>query len=446
MAVAGSVLIAADYGTSAASAPTLHPRAVRSHPVKSAPRTKSAVTTAEVRDALAALQVAVRELLATVPGFTGSRPVDVMAALAIDLKLAWKLARIAQSGDPFAIARHLPGAAGWRIASQAATAAGATQAAVARATHAFESAVAAGTAWAGDRKAFDMMAAGLAAGSDMRIDVEHRRQLYLGGSYVWGVRARAAVRVDILGPSRSARTLDCATIRGFLDVERLRADTPWQIEAPFVVDDEGSKPVPTTIEPLDHTERGARGNAALGPHFLREFCSANLPTLRATTGARVPRTLALADSEVGTEGRFSVFHGSVLRAVQPVKTSRRHHGIFQMSKQRTPAERTVFDLAVHRALVGDSPAAEAILYSDLNVRQDTFHHQAKDRIPAGLEVEHLGLGLRRARLEEHARHADLLAFAFERLGWNPGDFHLLRVNAPYPPVPSTLAFEMPLKD
>ncbi len=411
-----------------------------------ASRTKTTVSTAEVRDALAALQVAVREVMTAVPGVAGSRPVDVMAALGIDLKLAWKLARIAQSGDPFTVVRHLPGAAGWRIAMEAARTAGAPQAAVARSVRSFDDAVRLGTAWAGDRKGFDMMAAGLTAGSDLRIDVEQRRQLYLGGSYVWGVRARAAVRVDILGPSSTRNTLDCATLRGFIDVERMRADTPWRVEAPFVVDDRGTKPVAAKIEPLDSTDRTARGGAAAGPHFLRTYCSANLPDLRPIPGARSPRTLELADSEVGTEGRFTVFHGSVLRAVQPVKTSRRHHGIFQMSKQRTPVERTVFDVAIHRSLVGVEPAAEGILYSDLNARQDTFHHQSKDRIPAGLAVEHLGLGLRRARLDEHACHAEMLAFAFERLGWNPSEFHLLRVNAPFPPVPSTLAFEMPLKD
>lgn len=414
--------------------------------VSSVPRTNPAATTAQVRDALVALQAAARELMSSVPGIAGSRPVDVMAALSIDLKLAWKLARIAQSGDPFASVRHLPGPAGWRIAMEAARAAGAPQSAIALAARAFEDATTAGTAWAGDRKAFDMMAAGLAAGSDMRIDVEHRRQLYLGGSYVWGVRTRAAVRIDILGPSARGSTLDCATMRGFLDLERMRADAPWQMEAPFVVDDAGSNPNPTTIEALEPAERTVRGNAAHGPHLLHAFCSANLPTLRPIAGARTPRTLELADGEVGSEGRFSVFQGSVLRAVQPVKTSRRHHGIFQMFKQRTPVERTVFDVAVHRSLVSDPPAAEAILYSDLNARLDSLHHQPKDRIPAGLVVEHLGLGLRKARLDGHARHADLLAFAFDRLGWNPADFHLLRVDAPYLPVPSTLAFEMPLKD
>ena len=138
-----------------------------------------------MREALAALQVAVRELMAAVPGVAGSRPVDVMAALSIDLKLAWKFARIAQSGDPFAIVRHLPGAAGWRIAMDAARTAGAPQASVARSARAFDDAVRLGTTWAGDRKGFDMMAAGLTAGSDLRIDA-------------FDVRAARAHQVDVL--------------------------------------------------------------------------------------------------------------------------------------------------------------------------------------------------------------------------------------------------------
>ncbi|MEY3026047.1 MAG: hypothetical protein RLZZ238_944 [Planctomycetota bacterium] len=413
--------------------------------MKSAARVKQSVSTPSVRESLARLQAAVRDLMASVPNVAGSRPVDVMAALGIDLKLAWKLARIAQTGDPFAIVRHLPGSAGWRIATEAAKTAGAPQATVTRAGIAFEEAVSLGTAWAGDRKAFDIMAAGLAAGSDMRIDVEHRRQLYLGGSYVWGVRARAAVRVDILGPSQKKRTFDCATIRGFIDLERMRADTAWRLEAPFTVDDRGTKPVRAAIEPLQ-AGPASRGGAAAGPHILRDFSSKDLPELRPLPGTKTPRTLELADSEVGTEGRFTIFHGSVLRAVQPVKTSPRHHGIFQLSKQRTPVERTVFDLAVHRSLVNDDPSAEAILYSDLNSRQETYHHSSRDRIPAGLEVEALGSGLRRTRLADFDRYGDLLGMAFERLGWEPSEFQFFRVDAPYPPVPSTLALEMPLKD
>lgn len=409
-----------------------------------APRPQHAVTTAHVRAELVRLQSAVREMVAAVPGIAGSRPVDLMAALQIDLKLAWKLARIAQSGDPFAAVRHLPGAAGWRIAVEAARRSGAPDALVVRADAAFASAVRTGTLWAGDRKAFDMMATGLASGSDMRIDVEHRRQLYLGGSYVWGVRARVALRADILGPAGRKRMMDCATVRGFIDLERLRADTPWQIEAPCVIDDRGTRPVACKVEPIEPV--AAKGDEALGPFIMPSFSSDPLPALRPIAGDKPPRTLELADSEMGTEGRFTLFHGSVLRSVQPVRISKRHHGIFQLCRQRTPSERAVFDLAVHESFVGDKPSPEAILYSDLNLRPGTYLHQAKDRIPAGIDAESLGRGLRRVKLAEFDRYGELVASVFARTGWNPAEFHFFRAAAAYPPVPSTLALELPFAD
>jgi hypothetical protein len=157
--------------------------------VSATPNPESAVTTLRVREALLVLQTTVREAMAGAKQLEGGRPVDLVAAFGLDLKLAWKISRIAQSSDPFAAVRHLPGIAGWKIAMLAMERAGSPAARIAAADAAFEEAIRLGTQWAGDRKAFDMMAAGLAAGSDLRIDVEHRRQLYLGGSYVWGVRA-----------------------------------------------------------------------------------------------------------------------------------------------------------------------------------------------------------------------------------------------------------------
>jgi hypothetical protein len=408
--------------------------------VSVSPRKTTAVTTAHVRESLVQLQSAVREALASVPGIAGPRPVDLEAALGIDLKLAWKVARIAQSGDPFACVRHLPGAAGWRIALAAMTRAEANAGKIARAAAAFDAAVATGTRWAGDRKAFDMMAAGLASGSDMRIDVEHRRQLHLGGSYVWGLRARLSLRVDILGPGARKGLLDCATLRGIVDLEHMRADAGWVLEAPFVVDDRGTKPVPMTLEALDG-EPGARA-----PHILRDFSTAPLPALQPVAAMRHTQALELAESTVGTEGRLTILQGSVVRSVQPVKTSRRHHGIFQLFKQRVPVERTVFDLVVHRSLLGESPNPEAILYSDLNLPAGAFIHQAKDRIPAGIGVDALGPAHRRQKLAHYDRYAELLGHAFERTGWDPAEYRVFRAEAAYLPVPSTLALELPFAD
>jgi hypothetical protein len=410
--------------------------------VSASPKDQPAITTIRVRDALVELQTAVREAMAGAKHLGGGRPVDLVAAFGLDLKLAWKLSRIAQSGDPFAAVRHLPGAAGWRIAMDAMRAAGSPAASIAAADEAFDGAIRLGTAWAGDRKAFDMMAAGLAAGSDLRIDVEHRRQLYLGGSYVWGVRARLALRFDVMGPAAKKGLLDCATVRGFIDLERLRADAPWQFEAPVVFDDRATKVVAHRSEPIEPPD----ASTPAGLPLMGSLSTQPIPTLRPAGSPRGTLAFEIPETGVGIEGRFTIFQGSILRAVQPMQRSKRHHGIFQLFRQRTPVERAVFDLLVHESLLEDGRLPEAILYSDLHRTPDSPVHQLKDRLPAGLGVESLGAASRRPKLEGFDEYQRMHAQVFEATGWKPAEFRAFRVAAPYPPVPSTLVLEMQVAD
>lgn len=67
-----------------------------------------------------------------------------------------------------------------------------------------------------------------------------------------------------------------ATVRGFVDVERLRADAPWYLEVPFCVDDLASGPMDVRFEPIDLDDRG-RG----APFLLKRFCSDGVPTFEA---------------------------------------------------------------------------------------------------------------------------------------------------------------------
>lgn len=410
--------------------------------MSASPKDQPAVTTIRVRDAIVRLQTSVREAMAGAKQLEGGRPVDLVAAFGLDLKLAWKISRIAQSGDPFAAVRHMPGAAGWKIAMDAMRAAGSPASRIETADAAFEEAIRLGTAWAGDRKAFDMMAAGLAAGSDLRIDVEHRRQLYLGGSYVWGLRARLALRFDVMGPASKKGLLDCATVRGFVDLERLRADAPWQFEAPVVFDDRATKAVALRAEAIEAPPVGTPDGLPL----IASLSSQPMPQLRATSAPKGLRAFEIPETGVGIEGRFTIFQGSILRAVQPMQRSKRHHGIFQLFRQRTPAERSVFDLLVHESLLADGQLPEAILYSDLHRTPDAPVHQPKDRIPAGIGVESLGSASKRQKLEGFEQYAQMSTQVFAATGWKPSEFRVFRVAAPYLPVPSTLVLEMQIAD
>jgi len=398
----------------------------------------SPVTIGEVRDAIADLQKAVRSALVGVPGLAGNRPVDVVAALDIDLKLAWKVTSIAQSGDPFSCVRHLPGSAGWGILAEAFSARGVASRKIAEATNAFERVQRAGEAWAGSRRAFLALSAATVRGADKRLDVLHRRQLHEGGKYVWGVHARAAIRLDAIAPSGTDR-VDCATLRASLDIERLRSDAPWRVDSPTVIDDDGAiRDIPRR-EPLEGRTR--KGDP---PYLISSLCSDPPPeTVEVPAGSGL-RRLELAEGEIGPAGRCSIVHGTILRNVQSSMADGNDHGLFQRFWLRSPAATQVFDLFVHEDILRITEEPEVVLYADLaSAGEVGVRYGPRDRIPCAIEVNRLGRGLRRVRLPEWDRHADAAKLVFSRTGWAPLDFELFRVRLTYPPVPSTLSFELP---
>ena len=80
--------------------------------------------------ALGTLQQLTSRLLDSVPGLDPSRPIDVANFLGLDLKLAWRMFRLARAADPFEGCRHVPGAAGFRIWLDAVRRHGGTAAAI----------------------------------------------------------------------------------------------------------------------------------------------------------------------------------------------------------------------------------------------------------------------------------------------------------------------------
>lgn len=398
-----------------------------------------------VREALHELQGATREVLDAVPGLPGTRPVDLTATLAIDLKLAWKIARIAQSSDPFECVRHLPGNEGWSIWLEAAELKGASRKAVRNAAAAFDRALGSGLAWAGSRQALTDLAAGLAQGGDTRLAVEQRRQLFHAAGHVWGMRAGLAFRIDVVAPSRDGAMIDCATARGFVDLERLRSGAAWRLESPMIIDDSGSKRSISAPERLDPSDR-----TRLPPFLLREFCSSPLPSLGGVELDGGRRALVLGDGAVGPESRMTIVQAALIRSLQPMRVSPTDHGLFQAFRLRTAAEEQVFDFLIHRDLLAHGAEPEAFLYSDLwrnPERRDG--HETRDRLPFSVRMDDLpqpnakGFG-GRARLRRWPAHTALLDHVMARTGWVPSDFRHVRASVEYPPVPSTLIFELEL--
>lgn len=399
----------------------------------------SGVTRGEIRDALAEVQRATRKVLDGVRGLPGLRPVDLQDHLGIDLKLAWKVARIAQSGDPFASVSHLPGIEAWSIWLDAAVALGASRASADSATRALQTALSLGMAWAGSRQGFSTLAASTARDTDGRLAIEQRRQFHQAAGFTWGIRAELGVRIDILAPDRRRGVIDCATVRAFVGLERLRPDAAFRLEAPAVVDDRGSRRSRASLERLDAGDRSRRP-----PFLLRDLCSRPLPPLTSAVDEQ-GSALDLGEGDVGPQARMTLVHGLLVRAMQPSKPTRSHHGIFQIAKLRAPVATQVFDLIVHRELLAAKQSPEAILYGDLwHGPERKGGHGARHRLPFAIEVVESAMGGRsRAadRIDGWPDAPSALALAFTRTGWAPEEFRRFRATIAYPPVPSSMVME-----
>lgn len=392
-----------------------------------------------VRGALDGLLENVRNILKQAFGGKKFKGIDLVNKFQIDLKLAWKITRISKANDPFECVRYIPGQGGWDIFCNAALRDGANSGLIESARMSFAKVKDAGIAWGGDARGFELMAAGLARIGDPRVGLEHRKAHFTSGSYVWGVRAKSLIRLDVIHPASDGRNIEMATVRGFVDVERLRSDAPWYLEVPFCVDDLASRPMDVRFEPIDAGDIG-RG----APFLLKRFCSDDIPTFEAPKRERVPRVVELPIGSVGVECGFTLFHGAVCRGTIPMHRSPGNEVACLMMKVQTPCERLVFDVLLHRDLIIGDIAPTGSMFSVLDGWRGQFSHQNRDRIPIDYEIKEITGGKRAVAHDGFGHMDELVDWTVARGGWNRKLFRHYRAEISYPPVPSTMTIDFPL--
>lgn len=366
------------------------------------------------------------------------RGVDLEGKFGIDLKLAWKICRIFKAENPFECVRYLPGTAGTRIFCEAAQRSGVPAELIEHLRLAFASAKSIGLAWAGDARAFELLAAGLARSRDPRVDLEHRKNLFVSGSYVWGIRVNTQLRMDVLYPAADGQNICATTIRGFLDVERLRADAPWYVEAPACVDDDASATMAITARSLDGDSPWSGA-----PYLMRRFCSAAMPQFEATPMERTPRVIELPVGALGAECRFTLVHGAVLQGAMPARQSPGNEFAALLTKVLTPCERIVFDAWVHESIL-PSGTPLGSMYSVLDGWRGQYSLQFRDRLPIDYEIREMPKGKRGLQLDGYERMPELTQVAFDQSKHDRREFRHFRAEVVYPPVPTTMTIVIKL--
>lgn len=377
----------------------------------------------------------------SIPDLSGQRPIDISNALALDMKLAWKASRLVRSTEPGEILNDLPGRPGFKKLLTAAEAAGASSGSIDALKAVYEELNRLITTLAGSRSVFETMVTGIDPRSDSPLAIEQRRQLFGSARSVTGIQCTSSYRLDLLAPSTVGTRLDCATIRISTDLVRFHANAPWRLRLPAVLDDAGRRSRPELCEPL-------APEAASGPPLIPELCRGPASSLKSINRADSTREFGLEDDLIGPDSRRTIACGEILRSAEPNRPTSGHHGLHQVMRLRTPMETAVMDVLMHRDVFAISGEPRAIIYSDLFGERSAAHYRETDRMPIRVALNGFDTVSdvpAPAGVDEDTFRR-LTELAFDRTGWDRDAFRYHRIEVPFPPVPSSLVYEVAFED
>ncbi|HLO40825.1 MAG TPA: hypothetical protein VK176_07360, partial [Phycisphaerales bacterium] len=194
-----------------------------------------------------------REALSEVLGALRADPgdhQDVARKLGLAKNLAWKVTKIIQEDDPAQALEQMPGGPGLRILLERIDHSGVERSmidAVHRAVAEYERLI---ELHSGDRATLEMMTSELSPSGSSQRDEHHRKLLFQGASYVWGVQARVNLKLGIVGPGAEPGTLDFASVNGVFDFRRIRQDAGWVMASRRSTNDDGTPMATSASEPI----------------------------------------------------------------------------------------------------------------------------------------------------------------------------------------------------
>lgn len=364
-------------------------------------------------------------------------PTAIAQALGVDIKLAWKLARIADVSTPLDAVPYLPGEGAIEGLVKRARARGVAREALDEVRSAADAVRALVELHAGDRASFEVMAGLRGTESRRRIDSELRRAAFEANRRIAGIHTRLGARLALLAPGSDPACMDLAVVSAEYDTRSLRDDAAWTVQPLTGADG------PAVVEPLD-PEGCIERDGCVWP-LMRDFCSSPLPRFRRVQTASGTYVFEAAPEGIGNLSLVTTVQGQVLRNGEGrFATEARAHCEWTNVVGR-PREMLVMDLGVHRE-IQPKPRVEAAMYTCMlrdshQVRADKLE---SERLALHDEVIPLGSGLSCLRLAPAAVWPQAARFAFERLGWNPDEFTFFRLRVEYPPSPCVMLMKIPL--
>lgn len=381
----------------------------------------------DCRDAVLSLRGALMDLYEDV-GSDPTRPQDVSRAFKLNKNLTWKLARIIQSRDVYEAVPLIPGSSGMDIFLDRMEQAGATAGSLKRVRDALSQYESMIEVHVGDRATLELMLDSM-GGSDQQL-LKSRKLSYQGNTGLWGVRAKSRITAQFLAPNTDDSTvLDAVQIAGLQHVRRLREIPRWSVFRIGKYADDSQRADRFAIDALE----------AETPGLMREFCRGEMPEIHIDERDD-GMFYDLGQGPIGKTGEFSCYFGYGYRRFVPRYTANAGSRGSLYCAVSMPVEQVMFDLFVHRDLP-EARNADGAVYGKPWADRGILEESA--RLPIEERVIDLGRGAN-VSTPMAKDYPEVIGLAFERAGWNPKNFHCLRLVVEYPPMPSTIAMSIEL--
>lgn len=364
-----------------------------------------------------------------------ARAADLRRRLGLSQKVAWGLFTAATTRDVRTLPSLLPGRLGMERFFEANAREGVPAEIIDRAREAFQRFEETVARHASSRDVFETMVSELKGGADdgapVASDLRHKRSAYRANALLWGRKAEISCGVRIIGPENHPGSLDGVLINGMIGLQRTRrgvhirtTERRWNWAMP------GNPP-----EPLDPSEAGPD---SIG--LLRQFCSQPLPEFRLCESNDSYRKYELVSEKLGASGEVTFFTGEIFRGRPDPAGTRR--ALTQFRGVGMPLGLYLGDMLVHRDWCDTTPPEVQVYAWPLDGPRE---FRDSDLLPLAEQAEYLGEGLDAARTPLIPRYPHLLAYALDRMGWDPAEFRVFRCSVEFPLLHTRIKMTLPCK-